>query len=90
MRRAILTPGHVWDRAPFRHLVHGDERAVYTDEGYDGWWSRQELARRGIAEGIMAGNYRQRPLEPAGHARNRMIGVIRAPVERTFAVLKRW
>ena len=37
----------------------------------------------------MAGDYRQRPLDAAGRARNRMIGAIRAPVERTFAILKR-
>jgi IS5 family transposase len=90
VRRAMLTPGHVSDRAPFLDLVQGDEQAVYADRGYDGWWYRQELAARGIADGIMAGDYRQRPLAAAGHARNRALGVIRAPVERTFAILKRW
>ena len=38
----------------------------------------------------MTGNYRHRPLDAAGHARNRTIGPIRAPIERTFAILKRW
>ena len=47
----------------------GDERTVYADRGYDGWWYRRELARRGIADGIMTGNYRQRPVDAAGHAR---------------------
>ena len=102
VRQAILTPGHVSDKAPFLDLVQGDEAAVGAcpraglrpdpgaDKGYDGWWYRQELARRGSADGIMAGDYRQRPLKAAGRARNRAIGVIRAPVERTFALLKRW
>ena len=90
VRRALLTPAHVSDKAPFLDLVQGDEQTVYADRGYDGWWYRQELARRGIADGIMAGNYRQRPLDGAGRARNRAIGIIRAPVERTFALLKRW
>ena len=90
VRRALLTPGHVSDKAPFLDLVQGDEQTVYADRGYDGWWYRQELARRGIADGIMAGNYRQRRLDAAGRARNRAIGIIRAPVERTFALLKRW
>jgi IS5 family transposase len=90
VRRALLTPGHVSDKAPFLDLVQGDEAAVYADRGYDGWWYRQELARRGIADGIMAGDYRQRPLDAAGYARNRMIGPLRAPIERTFGVLKRW
>ena len=38
----------------------------------------------------MAGDYRQRPLDARDRARNRAIGAIRAPVERTFALLKRW
>ena len=79
VRRAILTPGHVSDKVPFLDLVQGDEQIVYADRGYDGWWYRRELARRGIADGIMTGNYRQRPLDAAGHARNRAIGPIRAP-----------
>ena len=90
VRRAMLTPGHISDQVPFVDLVRGDEATVYADRGYDGWWYRQELARRGIADGIMAGDDRQRPLEAAGRARNRTIGVIRAPVERACAILKRW
>ncbi len=38
----------------------------------------------------MAGNYWRRPLDAEGRARNRAIGKLRAPVERTFAILKRW
>jgi IS5 family transposase len=90
VRRAMLTPGHVSDKAPFLHLVQGDEQAVYADRGYDGWWYRRELARRGIADGIMAGNYRQRPLDAAGHAHNRELAALRRPIERTFGALKRW
>jgi IS5 family transposase len=63
---------------------------VYADRGYDGWWYKTELAERGIADGIMAASYRQRPLAADGHARNRSIAPLRAPVERSFAILKRW
>ena len=90
VRRAILTPGHVSDKVPFLALVQGDEQAVYADKGYDGWWYRQELTLRGIGDGIMAASYWRRPLDAAGHARNRAIGQIRASVERTFAIMKRW
>jgi transposase, IS5 family len=89
VRQAILTPGHVSDKVPFLDLVQGDEQAVYADKGYDGWWYRRELAERGIADGIMAATYRQRPLDAEGHARNRALGKVRAPVERAFAILKR-
>jgi IS5 family transposase len=90
VRQAILTPPNVSDKTRFLDLVQGDEQAVYADKGYDGWWYRQELAEQGIADGIMACSYGRRPLDAAGRARNRAIGRIRAPVERTFAILKRW
>jgi len=90
VRQAILTPANVSDKTPFLALVQGDEQAVYADKGYDGWWYRRELALRGIGDGIMAASYWRRPLEAAGRARNRAIGKLRAPVERTFAILKRW
>jgi transposase, IS5 family len=61
-----------------------------ADKGYDGWWYRQELAMRGIGDGIMAGDYWRRPLDAEGRARNRALGKLRAPVERSFAILKRW
>lgn len=90
VRRALLTPANVSDKTPFLDLVQGDEQAVYADRGYDGWWYKAELARRGIADGIMAASYWRRPLDAAGHARNRVIGRIRAPVEHSFAILKCW
>src|ERR671910_10368 len=90
VRQALLTPGHVSDKVPFLDLVQGDEEAVYADKGYDGAWYRARLLEQGIADGVMAGDYRQRLLDAAGHARNRAIGAIRASVERTFALLKRW
>jgi transposase, IS5 family len=90
VRRAILTPGHVSDKLPFLELVQGDERAVDADQGSAGAWYRARLVEQGIAAGVMAGDDRQRPLDAAGRARNRMSGAIRAPVERTFARLKRW
>jgi len=100
VRQAI--PTAVSDKTPFLALVRGDEQAVGAcpraglrpdpgaDTGYDGGWYRQELALRGIADGIMAGNYWRRPLDAEGHARNRAIAPLRAPVERSFPILKRW
>jgi IS5 family transposase len=38
----------------------------------------------------MAGSYRRRPLDAEGRARNRAIEPLRPPVERSFAILKRW
>ena len=77
MRQAILTPANVSDKTPFLALVQGDEQAVYADRGYDGWWYKEGLARRGIEDGIMACSYWRRPLDAAGRARNRAIAPLR-------------
>jgi transposase, IS5 family len=90
VRQAVLTPAHVSDTTPFLALVQGDERAVYADKGYDGWWYRAELARRGIEDGIMRSGARRVRLTAADHARNRALGKVRAAIERSFAVMKRW
>jgi IS5 family transposase len=80
VRRAMLTPGHVSDKVSFLDLVQGDEQTVGAcpraglrpdpgaDRGYDGWWYRQELARRGIADGSHGG---QLPAAAAGGRRSR-------------------
>jgi hypothetical protein len=55
----------------------GRRAAMYADKSYDGWWYKAELARCGITDGIMAGSYRQRPLDAEGHARNRVLAPLR-------------
>jgi IS5 family transposase len=90
VRRAVLTPANVSDKAPFLDLVQGDEQAVYADKGYESRWYRERLAEQGIADGVMRSDFQRRRLTPAARARNRIIGRIRAPVERSFAVMKRW
>jgi transposase, IS5 family len=90
VRRAILTPAHVSDQTPFLDLVQGDERIVYADRGYESRWYRERLAEQGIADGVMRCDFQRRRLTPADHARNRALSRLRAPVERSFAILKRW
>ena len=102
VRRAILTPAHVSDKTPFLALVQGDEQVVGAcpraglrpdpgaDKGYESCWSRDRLAEQGIAAGVMRCDFHRRRLTPEDHARNQAIGKLRAPVERSFAILKRW
>ncbi len=90
VRQAILTPANVSDKTPAVRLIQGDEQVFYADRGYDSDFLRGRLADRGIADGIMGASYRVRPLPPEGAVRNRAIAPIRAAVERTFAILKRW
>lgn len=90
VRGAILTPANVSDKTPALGLVQGDEGTVYADKGYDSGWIRSRLAKRGIADGIMAVNHAKRRLTEADKQRNREIARIRASVERVFATLKHW
>jgi transposase, IS5 family len=90
VRQAILTPAHVSDKTPFLDLVQGDEQIVYADKGYESRWYRERLAEQGIADGVMRCDFHRRRLTPEEHARNRALGRLRAPVERSFAILKRW
>jgi transposase, IS5 family len=90
VRQAILTPAHVSDQTPFLDLVQGDERIVYADRGYESRWYRERLAEQGIADGVMRCDFQRRRLTPADHARNRALSRLRAPVERSFAILKHW
>jgi transposase, IS5 family len=90
VRRAVLTPAHVSDKVPFLDLVQGDERIVYADKGYESRWYRERLGEQGIADGVMRCDFHRRRLTPEDHARNRAIGKLRAPVERSFALMKRW
>lgn len=90
IRRAILTTANVSDRTPAADLIMGDEAVVYGDKGYCGWWLRDRLAEAGVGDGIMRSNYRRRPLSDEDRQRNREIAKIRGPVERAFAVMKRW
>jgi IS5 family transposase len=90
VRRAILTPANVSDKTPFLALVQGDERIIYADRGYESRWLRERLAEQGIADGVMRCDFQRRRLTAADHVRNRTIAPLRAPVERSFAILKRW
>ena len=90
VRQAILTPANVSDKTPFLALVQGDEQAVYADKGYESRWFRERLAEQGIADGVMRCDFHRRRLTPADHARNRALSKVRAPVERSFALMKRW
>ncbi|HEV7286073.1 MAG TPA: IS5 family transposase, partial [Kaistia sp.] len=74
VRQAVLTPANVSDRTPAPALIQGDEAIFYADTGYDGWWLRDRLAERGVADGVMRADYRRRRLTPAEIARDRARG----------------
>lgn len=88
VRKVIVTPANVNDTVPADELVMGDEGAVYADKAYDKHSRREELEERGIFAGIMHRPNKYHPLTKAQVGFNKIISKIRAPVERTFAILK--
>lgn len=63
--------------------------AVYADRGYDAAALHDELAARGLEDGIMRRARKNRPLSAAEIARNHKLSLIRRAVEPVFGTLKR-
>ena len=90
IRRAELTSAKVSDGQTAERLICGDERAVYGDRAYEHKDRRRRLKAAGIKDRILHRRHKhQVGLSPWQAARNRLIGPIRAAVERTFGTLKR-
>lgn len=88
VRRVIVTPANINDTSVADSLVMGDEKAVYADKAYDKRARREELERRGVFAGLMHRPGPGYPLTKKQTAFNKRIAKLRAPVERTFAILK--
>lgn len=89
IRSRRLTPAKVYESEVADELVLGDERAVYADKAYEKHARRAALKARGIKDRIQHRRSRMQPALPYWQGvRNKLIGRIRAAVERTFSVLK--
>lgn len=89
IRRADLTDGSVTDTEPADGLICGDEKAVYGDQAYYTHARHARLTEAGIKDRLMHRPNKHHPeLPPRQKRRNRMIGRVRAAVERPFAVFK--
>lgn len=90
IRRAVLTSAKTAESQAAEQLISGDERAVYGDRAYESRERRARLKARGIKDRIVHRSHKyQAALPPWQAARNRLIGPIRAAVERVFGTLKR-
>jgi IS5 family transposase len=90
IRSRVVTPAKVYESEVADQLILGDERAVYGDKAYEKKERRASLKRRGIKDRIQhRRNKHQSVLPHWQRVRNKLIGRVRAAVERTFAVLKR-
>jgi len=88
VRKLIVTSANINDTTPADELVLGDEAAVYADKAYDKQRRRKALLRRGVFAGLMHRPNRHHALSAQQKAFNTRITPLRAPVERTFGILK--
>jgi transposase, IS5 family len=88
VRKVIVTSANVSDTTAADELIMGDEKVVYADKGYDKHRRRRDLRRRGIFPGLMHRGNKHHPLSAKQKAFNERITGLRAPVERTFGILK--
>lgn len=89
VHRAVVTAANVHDKHPLPQLLHGQEKRVYGDRGYQGC---TRLIKQAAPDARDFTNRRVR--KPAGidereRAKNRTKSRTRARVEHVFQVLKR-
>jgi IS5 family transposase len=89
IRRYDFTNGSITDTEPADGLICGDEGAVYGDQAYYTHARHARLRQAGIKDRLMHRPNKHHPeLPPRQKRRNRLIGRVRAAVERPFAVFK--
>jgi len=89
IRRMVLTDASVTDTEPADDLICGDEAAAYGDQAYYTHARHARLEAAGIKDRLMRRPNKHHPkLPPRQKLRNRLIGRVRARVERPFAVFK--
>ncbi len=88
VRKVIVTAANINDATPADELILGDESAVYADKAYDKKQRRRDLQRRGVFAGLMHRPNKHHPLTRKQTAFNNRIKGLRAPVEKTFGILK--
>lgn len=90
IRSVITTPANVNDTTPADALIIGDERAVWGDAAYHTQARERELRARGIKPRLIRRANKHHPkLPPRLQRLNRLIARGRAPMETTFATVKR-
>jgi IS5 family transposase len=90
IRAVVTTPANVNDTVAADALILGDEKAVIADTAYHSHAREKALKARGIKPRLMRRANKHHPeLPPRLKRLNRLIARRRAPVETTFATLKR-
>jgi transposase, IS5 family len=88
IRRAVMTTAQLHDSQACDALIQGDEAAVYADKAYDDAMRRERLKAAGIKPRILYKARRNKPLKTWQKYFNKAAAVVRAAVERPFALMK--
>jgi IS5 family transposase len=88
IRQAEITEARINDHEVFDELISGDEQGVYADKAYYDKERAEELATKGMKNGLMKRGARGKPLSESDKARNKRLSRIRAQVERPFGIIK--
>lgn len=88
VRKVIVTSANINDTTMADDLIMGDEMAVYADKAYDKQERRKILNKRGVFAGLMHRSNKHHSLRATQKAFNQKMTRLRAPVERTFGILK--
>lgn len=89
IRTVITTPANVNDTVVADRLIRGDEKTVWADAAYDTHARRARLKAEGRKPRIARRPNKHHALPERLKRYNRLIARRRAPVETTFATLKR-
>jgi IS5 family transposase len=89
IRRSLLTPANCQEVTVAPQLLPEAGGTVYADRGYDSRSLREELARRGLGDGIMRRGNKHHALPADQVERNHALSLLRRPVEAVFGTLKR-
>lgn len=91
IRDAALTSAKIYESEVADDIIALDARAVYADKAYEKKARRARLKAAGVKDRILHRRHKSRAaLTPWQQARNKLIAPLRAEIERTFAVFKRW
>ena len=88
VRDVEVTPASEPDTVLFDRMVQGDEGGVYADRAYDKRSRHDDLARRGVADGLMRRGNKHHRLPARDELRNLEISRLRMPAEGVFGYLK--
>jgi IS5 family transposase len=89
IRRWLLTPANCQEVTVATQVLPEAAGTVYADRGYDSRQLHEELARRGLGDGILRRGNKYRALSPGEVERNHALSLLRRPVEAVFGTLKR-